>query len=182
MREIRLHGRGGQGVVVASDMLVIAAVIGGKFGTSLPMFGDARRGAPIVSFVCIDDQPIRQKTRVYTPDCLIILDPRQKDWPQIYEGVKPEGTLLLNSSRNLEKQPHPQIHLAGVVNATKIALEEVGIPAFNTCMLGAFVATTGWIGLDSILLALEKSFSGELLKKNIRSAQRGYREVKIISW
>lgn len=182
MREIRLHGRGGQGAVTAADTIVTAAVIDGKYGTSLPMYGDARRGAPVVSFVHIDDRPVRQRTQVYTPDCLMVLDPRQKDWPQTYEGIKPGGILVLNFNKDLEERPHPNIYLAGVVDATKIALEELGIPAFNTCLLGAFAAATGWLKLDSILSALEDSFSGELLKKNIRSAERGYKEVKITSW
>jgi len=182
MREIRLHGRGGQGAVTAGDIIVTAVVIGGKYGASFPLYGDSRRGAPVVSFVCIDDHTIRQKTQVYAPACLIVLDSRQKDWPQIYQGVKPGGILVLNYSKALQQRPHPNIRLAGVVDATKIALEEIGIPVFSTCILGAFAATTGWIELDSILSALEKSFSGELLKKNVRSLQRGYREVKIISW
>jgi 2-oxoacid:acceptor oxidoreductase gamma subunit (pyruvate/2-ketoisovalerate family) len=182
MREIRLHGRGGQGAVTAGDMIVTAAVIGGTYGTSLPMYGDARRGAPVVAFVGLDERPVRQKTQVYTPDCLIVLDPRQRDWPQTYEGVKSGGILVLNLGKDLERQPHPHISRVGAVDATAIALEEIGIPAFSTCMLGAFAATTGWLELDSVLLALEKTFSGELLKKNIRSAERGYQEVKIVSW
>jgi len=182
MREIRVHGRGGQGAVTAGDMIVTAAAMGGKWGTSFPVYGDARRGAPVVTYLALDDHRVRQKTQVYTPDCLIVLDPRQKDWPQIYEGVKPGGTLVLNFAKDLEKKPHPNINRAGAVNATDIALEEIGIPAFNTCMLGAFAATTEWIGLDAILAALETGFSGELLQKNIRSAKRGYEEVKIFNW
>jgi len=182
MREIRVHGRGGQGAVTAGDMIVTAAVMGGDFGSSFPLYGDARRGAPVVAFVAIDAQRIRQKTQVYTPDCLIVLDSRQKDWPEIYEGVKPGGVLIVNHGKTIEEQPHPNISKAGAVDATGIALEEIGIPAFNTCMLGAFAATTEWIEFESILAALEKTFSGELLKKNIRSAERGFREVKTSGW
>lgn len=179
MKEIRLHGRGGQGAVTAADMIATAAVISGKYGTSLPMYGAERRGAPVVSFVRINDNPVRQKTQIYAPDCLIVLDPAQKDYRQIYDGLKPGGILVLNFRHILEKNPHPDIGRIGVVDATKIALEEIGIPAFNTCILGAFAATTGWIELDAILSALEKSFSGDLLKKNVRSAERGYKEVMI---
>jgi len=182
MKEIRLHGRGGQGAVTAGDMIVSAAVIGGTYGTSFPMYGDARRGAPVVNFVGLDERPIRQKAKVYTPDCLIVLDPRQRHWPQTYEGVKSGGILVLNLGKDLDKQPHPHISRIGAVDATRIAMQEIGIPAFNTCMLGAFAATTGWLELDSILSALEKSFSGELLKKNRRCAERGHQEVNIIDW
>ena len=182
MREIRVHGRGGQGAVTAGDMIVNAAVMGGKFGTSFPVYGDARRGAPVVTFLAIDEERIRQKTQVYTPDCLIVLDPRQREWPQTYDGVKQGGSLLLNYGKDLAEQPHPHINRAGTVDATKIALQEIGIPAFNTVMLGAFAATTGWVSFDAILSAIEKSFSGDLLAKNIRSAERGYKEVKVYDW
>ena len=182
MREIRVHGRGGQGAVTAGDMIVTAAVMGGLSGTSFPLYGDARRGAAVVAFVAIDEERIRQKTQVYTPDCLIVLDSRQKDWPQTYEGVKPGGILVVNYGKALKEKPHPNISKAGAVDATGIAKEEIGIPAFNTCMLGAFSATTGWIEFDAILAALEKTFSGELLQKNIRSAERGYKEVKSSKW
>ena len=182
MREIRIHGRGGQGAVTAADTIVTAAVIDGKYGTSFPLYGDARRGAPVVSFVMLDEKPIRQKTQIYHPDCLLVLDSGQKDWPQTYEGVKPGGILVLNLNKELEEQPNPQIHKVGTVDATKIALEEIGIPAFSTCLVGAFAAITGWLKLDSIMSALEKSFSGEILKKNIRSVERGYKEVQIVSW
>jgi 2-oxoacid:acceptor oxidoreductase gamma subunit (pyruvate/2-ketoisovalerate family) len=182
MKEIRLHGRGGQGTVSAADLIAVASVIDGKYGTSLPMYGAERRGTPVVSFVCIDDQPVRQKTQIYTPSCLIVLDSRQRNLPQIYEGVKPGGFLVLNFNKSLEDRPHPNITVAGVVDATKIAIEEIGIPAFNTCMLGAFAAATGWVKLESILLALEKNFSGELLKKNMKTVKRGYQEVMIKRW
>jgi len=182
VREIRIHGRGGQGAVTAGDMIVTAAVLGGKFGTSFPVYGDARRGAPVVTYLAIDDERIRQKTQVYSPDCLIVLDPRQKDWPQNYEGCKPGGVLVLNYGKELKELPHPNIGRTGTVDATKIALEEIGIPAFNTVILGAFAATTEWVDFDSILSALEKVFSGDLLKKNIKSAKRGYKEVNISDW
>jgi len=182
VREIRIHGRGGQGAVTAGDMIVTAAVLDGKFGTSFPVYGDARRGAPVVTYVAIDEGRIRRKTQVYSPDCLIVLDPRQKDWTQTYEGCNPGGVLVLNYKKELEKQPHPNISRAGTVDATKIAMEEIGIPAFNTVILGAFAATTEWVDFDSILSALEKTFSGELLKKNIKSVERGYKEVNIFDW
>ncbi len=185
MKEIRIHGRGGQGAVTAGDMIVQAAAMGGDFGTSFPLYGDSRRGAPVVSFVAIDKERIRQKTKIYTPDCLIVLDPKLavlKDWPETYEGVKPESVLIVNSNKPIEKQPHPNIRQVGSVDATSIALAEIGIPAFNTCILGVFAATTQWIKFESILVALEKTFSGDLLEKNIRSAERGYKEVVNSSW
>ncbi|MFH1652083.1 MAG: 2-oxoacid:acceptor oxidoreductase family protein [Chloroflexota bacterium] len=182
MKEIRLHGRGGQGAVSAADILAVAAVMDGKYGSSFPMYGSERRGAPVVAFVCIDEAKVRQKTQLYAPDCLIVLDPRQRTWPQTYTGLQPGGMLVLNCAVELQKPPHNNLVRAGVVDATKIALEEIGLPAFSTCMLGAMAATTGWVKLESVLASMEKSFSGEMRKKNIRSVERGYQEVKIYNW
>jgi 2-oxoisovalerate ferredoxin oxidoreductase gamma subunit len=182
MKAIRLHGRGGQGAVTAADMIATAAVFSGNYGSSLPMYGAERRGAPVVAFVRLNYKPIRIKTQIYFPDCLIVLDPRQKDHSQIYEGIKDKSTLIINLTHVPPKPLNPKIAKAGIVDATKIALEEIGIPAFNTCILGAFAATTGWIKLDAILTALENSFSGKLLERNIKSAERGYKEVTIVNW
>ena len=182
MKEIRLHGRGGQGAVSAADILATAAVMDGQYGTSFPMYGSERRGAPVTAYVCIDDKKVLQKTQIYRPNCLIVLDPRQRAWPQTYAGLVPGGMLVLNCAAGLEKPPHINVVRAGVVDATKIALEEIGLPAFSTCMLGAMVATTGWVKLESVLASLEKSFSGDMLKKNIRIVERGYGETKLYNW
>ena len=182
MKEIRLHGRGGQGAVSAADLLAVAAVMEGHYGSSFPMYGAERRGAPVVAFVCVDEKPIRQKTQIYKPNCLIVLDPRQGAWPQTYEGVQPGSTLVLNSTIEPDKPPHENVSVSAVVDATRIALEEIGIPAFSTCMLGAVAATTGWVKLESLFAALEKTFSGDLLKKNIRSVELGYKDVNIYRW
>ncbi len=182
MKEIRLHGRGGQGAKTASDMLATASIRSGKYGVSFPLFTAERRGAPMVSFARLDDVPIREKTKIYTPDCVLLLDPSQSGSSRVYEGLKPGGILVINSPVNLEKRPHPNISVVGVVDATKIALEEIGMAAFNTCLLGAFAATTKWIELNFVCLALENYFEGEILKRNKRAAERGYKEVKITRW
>ena len=182
MKEIRLHGRGGQGAVTAADMIATAAILSGKYGVSLPMYGTERRGAPVVSFVRIDDSKIRLKTQIYTPECLIVLDSGQKDKPPIYEGLRSGGILVLNLSQVPQKNLNPKVGKAGYVDATKIAMEEIGIPAFNTCILGAFIATTSWLELEALISAIEQSFSGKLLERNVKSAQRGYKEVKIVNY
>ena len=158
MKEIRLHGRGGQGGKMAADILSTANILIGKYGTSFPLFTAERRGAPMVSFARLDDVPIREKDKIYNPDCIIVLDPNQVRLETVYSGVKPGAILVANSSSIISEGLHPNIDLIGVVNATKIAIEEIGVPAFNTCMLGAFAATTKWIGLNAILSALEGYF------------------------
>ncbi len=182
MREIRLHGRGGQGGKMAADMLSTASIITGKYGTSFPLFTAERRGAPMVSFARLDDVPIREKDKIYNPDCIIVLDPSQVRLESIYNGIKPGAVLVANSPFVLKERPHPNINVIGIVDATKIAIEETGIPAFNTCMLGAFAATTKWIELDAILSALEGYFEEKVLDANRRSAKRGYQEVKLVRW
>jgi len=182
VREIRFHGRGGQGAVLAARMLAAAFVAEGKHVASFPMYGFERRGAPVVAFTRLDDKPVREKTQIYNPDCLVVIDPGLMTLPTLFAGLKPEGILVLNSPRQLENQPNGNLRLAGVVNATQIAVEEIRRDVPNTCLLGAFAATTGWVDLKSILSSLGDYFSGDLLQRNIRSAERGFSEVEVSKW
>ncbi len=179
MKEIRLHGRGGQGAVLLAEMLVAAFVADGKHASCFPMFGFERRGAPVAAFVRVDDQPIREKTQIYSPDCVVIIDSSQLLSPPIFAGLKPRGIAVCNASQAPEPIPHQDIGLLGWVDATRIALEEMGIPITNTCMLGAFAATTQWINLDSILRSLGQHFENKLLPANRKSVKRGFYEVTI---
>ncbi|MCK4596541.1 2-oxoacid:acceptor oxidoreductase family protein, partial [bacterium] len=110
------------------------------------------------------------------------IDPGLMNLPTLFSGLKPEGVLILNSPRPLKNQLNENLRLAGVVNATRIAVDEVGRDVPNTCLLGAFAATTGWVDLKSILSSLEEYFSDDLLQNNIRSAERGFREVEVTRW
>ncbi len=181
MKEIRIHGRGGQGAVMAARMLASAFVVEGKCVASFPMYGFERRGAPVAAFTRLDDKPIREKTQVYTPDCMVVIDPTLLKLPTLFSGLKPEGFLIVNSA-DFNTQADKNLKVAGVVNATKIAVEEIGRDIPNTCLLGAFAATTQWVKIESILNSLKDYLSGEMLQRNIRSCERGYREVKIIRW
>jgi 2-oxoacid:acceptor oxidoreductase gamma subunit (pyruvate/2-ketoisovalerate family) len=182
MKEIRFHGRGGQGAVLAARMLAIACVREGKCVASFPMYGFERRGAPVVAFTRLDDKPIMEKTQIYNPDCLVVIDPGLITLPTLFTGLQPHGVLILNSSKVFEKQPDENLKLVGIVDATKIAVEEVGRDVPNTCLLGAFAAVTGWVGLESVKLSVAEYFSGDVLKKNLRCVERGYNEVKVIKW
>jgi 2-oxoacid:acceptor oxidoreductase gamma subunit (pyruvate/2-ketoisovalerate family) len=179
LKEIRLHGRGGQGVAAASRMLASALVNDGKWASGFPMFGVERRGAPVAAFARFDDRPIREKTQIYTPDCLIIIDSRLIRSPGIFEGIKPEGILVLNAPHPLQENPHRNLKTIGMINATEVGLKEIGLPATNTCMLGAFAKTTGWVELKSLIRSLNEYFEGEMLKKNIRCIEKGFEEVVI---
>ena len=182
MKEIRLHGRGGQGVVMASEILAAAFVAEGRYATAFPSFGTERRGAPVKAFLRIDDKPIREITQIYEPDCLLLADPFFQNVAEVFEGLKPEGILVMNSQMPVEKSPHQNARLLGVIDATSIALEEIKRNSTNTTLVGAFAAATNWLRLDSIETALAKIFNPKILDGNIRCARRGYTEVKLLKF
>jgi 2-oxoacid:acceptor oxidoreductase gamma subunit (pyruvate/2-ketoisovalerate family) len=182
MKEIRIHGRGGQGAVVAARIMVIAFAREGKWGSGFPTFGAERRGAPVMVFVRFDDRPIRERSRVYYPDCLMVIDPRLINSTSIFDGIKLGGVLVLNTAELVRERPHENLRIVGFVDATKIGLEEVGMPITNTCMLGAFARTTGWVGLDSIISSLEEYFSGDILNKNKKCVERGFEETEVLKF
>lgn len=181
MKEIRIHGRGGQGAVTAARMLASAFVLEGKYVASFPMYGFERRGAPVQAFTRLDDKPIREKTQVYYPDCMIVIDPTLLKLASLFSGLKPDGVLIINGP-GFNKRDDTNMMLAGVVDATKIAVEEIGRDIPNTCLLGAFAAATQWVTLDSIIQCLSDYLSGDMLQGNIRSCRRGFQEVKVIKW
>ena len=181
-KEIRVHGRGGQGAVLAAKMLASACAYEGQHVASFPMYGFERRGMPVIAFTRFDTKPIREKTQVYTPDCIMVIDPTLMDLPTLYDGLKPGGVLILNSAKPFEKQPVKNLKKAGVINATQVALCEIGRDIPNTCLLGALAATTGWVKLESILKGFSDYLNGDILERNIRNAQRGFDEVEVHSW
>jgi 2-oxoacid:acceptor oxidoreductase gamma subunit (pyruvate/2-ketoisovalerate family) len=182
MKEIRMHGRGGQGVVMASEILANAFVAEGKYATAFPSFGTERRGAPVRAFLRMDDKPIREITQIYNPDCLLIADPFFQNVAEVFEGLKQGGILVINSQAPVVKSPHQNAGLMGVIDATKIALEEIKRASTNTCLVGAFAAATGWLKLESIEQALSQFFNSKALDGNIRCARRGFAEVKTITF
>ena len=182
MKEIRIHGRGGQGAVMAARMLASAFVAEGKHVASFPMYGFERRGAPVVAFTRIDDKPIREKTQIYNPDCIIVIDPGLLTLPTLFTGLKPDSVFILNSPKKLPEKPNENLKIGGVVDATGIAVEEIRRDIPNTCLLGAFAAATGWLKLESILKILPDYLSGEILQRNLKSAERGYKEVEVTKW
>jgi len=182
VKEIRIHGRGGQGAVTAARMLASAFVNEGKFVASFPMYGFERRGAPVQAFTRVDDKPIREKTQVYTPDCMVVIDPTLLKISTLFSGIKPGGILIANSSKVFDTALDKNLKTAGIVNATQIAVDEIGRDIPNTCLLGAFAAVTEWLKLESILGSLKDYLSGDMLQRNIRSCERGFREVKVVKW
>jgi 2-oxoacid:acceptor oxidoreductase gamma subunit (pyruvate/2-ketoisovalerate family) len=182
MKEVRLHGRGGQGAVLAAKMLASAAAIEGKCVASFPMYGFERRGMPVVAFTRFDEAQIREKSQIYTPDCLMVVDPTLLKLDGLFNGLKPGGVLILNGKSAPAERMSDNLALAGTVDATRIAVEEIGRDIPNTCLLGALAAATGWLKLESVIKGLGEYFEGEMLRKNIRNAERGYEEVEVRTW
>lgn len=179
MKEIRLHGRGGQGVVVASEILVSAFYKDGKYAHSLPFFGVERRGAPVVAFVRCDTEPIWEKSQVYSPDCIVAMDLRLLKAVDIFAGAKDDSFLVINSEKfNIEHAP-PQVSIIGRVNATRIALECLGAPITSTCMLGSFAATTGWVSLNAIIEGVEELLPREIAEANQNAVKRAFQETSM---
>jgi 2-oxoacid:acceptor oxidoreductase gamma subunit (pyruvate/2-ketoisovalerate family) len=182
VKEIRFHGRGGQGAVMAAKMLASALLVEGKHVASFPMYGFERRGAPVVAFTRFDEKAIREKTQVYNPDCIIVIDPGLLTLPTLFTGLKENSVFLLNTPKKEYEQPNPALKTCGLVDATGIAMKEIGRDIPNTCILGAFAAATGWLTLDSVLKSLPEYLSGDILQRNLKSAERGYKEVEVIKW
>lgn len=180
MGEIRIHGRGGQGTVIAAEMLANAFVLSGKYASVFPSFGVERRGSAVMAFARFGDAPIREHTRVYRPDILLMLDQSLTENPTYYEGFKHGGMIIANTKheQNIVDLNRNQQVLASI-DGVSIALEETGTAVTNTCMLGAFARATELVRLDDLKKALEMYFKGEVLAKNLRSLERGFKEVKI---
>jgi 2-oxoisovalerate ferredoxin oxidoreductase gamma subunit len=169
---------------MGAEMLAQACVLEGKYASSIPSFGVERRGAPVTAFVRMDDRPIRDTHQIYEPDCVVILDPSFAKSAVPLHGLRNEGIVIVNTARNLEEHyaGFGQVMSVGMVDATGIALEVLGRPISNTCMLGAISRTTGWIPLNAVLSSLEYYFKGDMLRKNILAARRGYEGIRTVAF
>jgi 2-oxoacid:acceptor oxidoreductase gamma subunit (pyruvate/2-ketoisovalerate family) len=182
MIEIRIHGRGGQGAVVASKLLVMAAAREGKKVQAFPFFGAERRGAAVAAFARVDNQRIRIHSEVYNPDHVIVLDPVLYKTVNVTAGLKEGGTILLNSPQDPASFPFPAQFRAATVDAGGIArrhnLGSRTEPIVNTAILGAFAKLTGVIGIEALAEAIKESVPGKG-KENEAAAREAYENVKI---
>ncbi|MBW7850883.1 MAG: 2-oxoacid:acceptor oxidoreductase family protein [Rhodospirillales bacterium] len=181
MYEIRLHGRGGQGAVLASNMLAQALVEEGKYAVAIPSFGFERRGAPVAAFLRCDDREIRSMTNIYNPDCIICIDPTVSRAVDIFAGMKEGGTLVQTTKRPLEELTLPRsLARVGLCDAVSIALDIFKRPITNSIMLGAFARTTGMVSLTGLKNAIEAAdFRDAGLKQNLAAVERGYEETMV---
>jgi pyruvate ferredoxin oxidoreductase gamma subunit len=174
MKEIRIHGRGGQGSVTAAELLAVAAFADGKFSQAFPAFGVERRGAPVQAFTRISDDPIRLRAQVYEPDYVIVQDPTLIEVVSIASGVKDDGIILINSDFDPEHFDLDTNAKIMTVHATKIALDIIGRPIVNTVLLGAFAGVSGLIDPASIKEAVMERFPGKVGEKNAEAIQKAY--------
>ncbi len=181
MYEIRIHGRGGQGAVVAATLLAQALVEEGRHALGIPSFGFERRGAPVAAFLRFSDRPIRTMTNIYSPDCVLCIDPTVRHAVDIFAGMKPGGTLVLATKEKLAELGLPAaLGRVGLCDAVGIALAIFRKPITNSVMLGAFARTTGAVSLASLQNALHSAaFRDAGLRENMQAMERGFAETQI---
>jgi pyruvate ferredoxin oxidoreductase gamma subunit len=183
MFQVRFHGRGGQGVVTAAEILSMAAFTEGRHAQAFPSFGSERMGAPVVSYCRIDDRPIRTREPVMAPDALIIQDVTLIHQVDLFAGLSAEGYVLVNTSQHFDDLGFgdffDQFHRDRLLTcpATELALEQLGRPLPNAALLGGFAALTGEITLDAIDSAIRQRFSGRPGERNVAAARAAYRFV-----
>ena len=179
--EVRIHGRGGQGAVLACSILAQALIDDGKHAVAIPSFGFERRGAPVAAFLRFSDAPIRAMTNVYHPDCVVCIDPTVHRTIDIYAGLKPGGTVVLTTKAQLDELKFPDlVARVGLCDAVGIALPIYRKPVTNAVMLGAFARTTGLLSLTALKEALQQmDFRDAGLTQNLDAAERGYNETQV---
>ena len=165
MLEIRFHGRGGQGAVTAAELLAVAAAEGGRITQAFPFFGVERTGAPVQAFCRIDEKPIRIHQNVYEPDIVVVLDASLLPVVDVCAGLKKGGTVIVNT-RKKKEELGLKADKVFTVDATAIAMKNLGRPIVNTAMLGAFLKVTNVVPLDALKRAIGQRFKAELAQKN----------------
>jgi pyruvate ferredoxin oxidoreductase gamma subunit len=175
--EVRIHGRGGQGVVTAAEMLSLAAFDEGRYAQAFPSFGSERMGAPVVSFCRIADQEIRTREPVMEPDALIVQDPTLLHQVDVFGGCTRDGFILINSARSFDELGLGEL-VEGfrherllTVPASELAREHTGRAVANTALLGGFAALTGVISLDAVGRAIRERFAGAVADGNVAAAR-----------
>ena len=187
LTEIRWHGRAGQGIVTASELLAEAALKEGKYFQAFPEYGPERMGAPIKAYTRISDEPVEIHYQILNPEVVVVVNPNLLGAVDVTEGLSKEGIVIVNTPETAE-QLRTRLGLVGnpahvfAVDATRIALETIkrDIPA--TLMIGAIIRATGLVKLENTLHLVEEKLGaklrGEVVQSNLKALQRAYEEVK----
>ncbi len=184
MFQVRIHGRGGQGVVTAAELLSLAAFGEGRHAQAFPSFGSERTGAPVVSFCRIDDREIRVREPVMQPDALIVQDPTLLYQVDVFSGLAPDGYVLINTHRAFADlglselwARHDHSRLL-TVPAGEFARRTVGRPMPNAALLGGFSAMVELISFQAVADAIRETFPGSVGERNVEAAQLAYDHVR----
>ena len=172
MIEIRIHGRGGQGVVTAAELIATAAFKGGREAQAFPSFGPERGGSPVIALARIDNEKINLRSNVYEPDVLIVLDPSLVKDVDVTKGLKKNGIIIINSQKKIKINNFKTYS----IDATSAALEITGKPIVNTALLGAFSKITNIISLNAFENAIEEYFQNkkEIIEPNKKLIKNVY--------
>jgi pyruvate ferredoxin oxidoreductase gamma subunit len=180
MFQVRIHGRGGQGVVSGAELLAVAAFYEGRFAQAFPSFGSERMGAPVMAFCRIDDREIRLREPVMNPDALIIQDPTLLQSVDLFSGLGRAGYIIINSARGFDDlglgefaRGFKASRLA-TLPATEIAIKHVRRPVPNVPLLAGFAAISGEIRLDSVVAAIRAKFPPAVAEPNVAAAAEAY--------
>jgi 2-oxoacid:acceptor oxidoreductase gamma subunit (pyruvate/2-ketoisovalerate family) len=182
LTEVRFHGRGGQGTVVASEALAIAIAKEGKWVQTFPEYGVERRGAPVTAFTRISQGRIYLRCKIYEPHHVVVLDPTLIEAVDVTAGLKDGGFLIINTSKKPEDFEFAGKYKVRTVDATAIALKyglgSRATPIVNTAILGAFSKITKLVGIEAITEAIREKAP---IKKeeNVKAAREAYEEAKI---
>ena len=178
MLEIKFRGRGGQGAVIASEILGRSFFLEGKYPQAFPFFGGERRGAPVFGFLRVDEKPILLKCQIQRPDHELIFDLSLADEQEILAELKPGGVILINTHSGIEQFPHWRAFTVGLIHASAIARSAGLGDNFNTAILGAYVRLTGLVRVETLISAVRKMIPGKA-ESNIEAVQRAYQETRI---
>ncbi len=184
MFEVRIHGRGGQGVVTAAEMLSVAAFLEGRHAQAFPSFGSERMGAPVVAYCRIAEREIRLREPVLAPQALLVQDPTLLHQVDVFSGLVADGFMLINTTRSFD-----ELGLGGFVSgfrperlctvpATDLALRHVGRPVPNAALLGGFAALAGKVSIDSVCAAIRERFDGKVAAGNVAAATEAWEFVR----
>ncbi len=185
MFAVRFHGRGGQGVVTAAELLSLAAFNDGLEAQAFPSFGSERMGAPVVAFCRTDEHPIRLREPVAEPDAVVVQDPTLLHHVDVFGGLVADGYVLINSARTIDelglgelRERHAPERLITVA-AGELARRHLGRPIPNAALLGALAAVTGIVGADALRAAIESRFGGGAAAGNVAAAQAAWEAVRV---
>jgi pyruvate ferredoxin oxidoreductase gamma subunit len=180
--QVRFHGRGGQGSVTASELLSVAAFLDGRHAQAFPSFGSERTGAPVISFCRIDAVPIRTREPIARPDVVVIQDPTLLHQVDVFNGLAPDGRVLINSAKQPEELGLGELaigpHRMLSVPATDLARTHLGRPLPNAVLLGAFAAFAGLPTLASLERAIRQRFPGPIGERNVAGATAAFGYVR----